>query len=135
MRWFLMASPVLRGGNLVVTEKGIRDGVRQVLIPLWNTWYFFSLYANAANGGEGLEARWRTDFTHVLDRYLLATTRRLVLDVTEQLVTQFADGLRAELQDQEAGRPQDARQAKPVSGLRLVLHALWGSITRPFRRG
>ena len=30
------ASPILRGGNLVVTEEGIRDGVRQVMIPLWN---------------------------------------------------------------------------------------------------
>ena len=45
MRWFLMASPVLRGGNLVVTEEGIREGVRQVMLPLWSTWYFFSLYA------------------------------------------------------------------------------------------
>jgi hypothetical protein len=27
MRWFLMSSPVLRGGNLIVTEQGIRDGV------------------------------------------------------------------------------------------------------------
>ena len=27
MRWFLMASPILRGGNLIVTEQGIRDGV------------------------------------------------------------------------------------------------------------
>ena len=25
----------------------IRDAVRQVLLPLWNVWYFFSLYANA----------------------------------------------------------------------------------------
>ena len=48
MRWFLMSSPILRGGNLIVTEQGIRDSVRQVLIPLWNSWYFFSLYANAA---------------------------------------------------------------------------------------
>ena len=48
MRWFLMSSPILRGGNLIVTEQGIREGVRQVLIPLWNSWYFFSLYANAA---------------------------------------------------------------------------------------
>ena len=50
MRWFLMSSPILRGGNLIVTEQGIRDSVRQVLIPLWNSWYFFSLYANAAGG-------------------------------------------------------------------------------------
>ena len=36
MRWILMASPILRGGNLIVTEQGIREGVRQVLLPLWN---------------------------------------------------------------------------------------------------
>jgi isoleucyl-tRNA synthetase len=68
MRWFLMSSPILRGGNLVVTEQLIRDGVRQVLIPLWNAWYFFTLYANAA----GYEARWSTDSTDDLDRYILA---------------------------------------------------------------
>ena len=51
MRWFLMSSGILRGSNLVVTEEGIREGVRQVLIPLWNSWYFFSLYANAVDGG------------------------------------------------------------------------------------
>ena len=60
MRWFLMSSSILRGGNLVVTEEGIREGVRQVLIPLWNSWYFFSLYANAANGGQGYAAQWST---------------------------------------------------------------------------
>ncbi|WP_153396994.1 isoleucine--tRNA ligase [Ornithinicoccus halotolerans] len=74
MRWFLMGSPILRGGNLVVTEQGIRDGVRQVLIPLWNAWYFFGLYANA----EGYQAHWSTSSTHVLDRYLLAKLRDLV---------------------------------------------------------
>ena len=57
MRWFLMSSPILRGGNLIVTEQAIRDGVRQVLIPLWNAWYFFSLYANVARGGAGYDAR------------------------------------------------------------------------------
>jgi isoleucyl-tRNA synthetase len=85
MRWFLMSSPVLRGGNLIVTEQGIRDGVRQVLIPLWNVWYFFSLYANAAAGGQGYEARRRTDATDVLDRYLLAKAHDLVAEVTARL--------------------------------------------------
>ncbi|ACY22215.1 isoleucyl-tRNA synthetase [Gordonia bronchialis DSM 43247] len=71
MRWFLMASPVLRGGNLVVTERGIREGVRQALLPLWNAYSFLQLYAERP-------ATWRTDSTHVLDRYILAklaTTR------------------------------------------------------------
>ena len=81
MRWFLLASPVLRGGNLVVTEEGIREGVRQVLLPLWSTWYFFTLYA----GAEQVEARWRTDSPHRLDRWVLAATRRLVEDVTTRM--------------------------------------------------
>ncbi len=92
MRWFLMSSPVLRGGNLIVTEEGIREGVRQVLLPLWSTWYFFSLYANASGGAVsggavsgGYEAGWRTDSTDVLDRYLLAKTRDLVEEVTADL--------------------------------------------------
>lgn len=85
MRWFLMSSPILRGGNLVVTEQGIRDGVRQVLIPLWNSWYFFSLYANAANGGKGYEAKWSTASTDVLDRYLLAKLREYVETAQSQL--------------------------------------------------
>jgi isoleucyl-tRNA synthetase len=65
MRWFLMASPILRGGNLIVTEQGIRDGVRQVLLPLWNAYSFLALYAPKVG-------TWRTDSSHVLDRYILA---------------------------------------------------------------
>jgi len=85
MRWFLMSSPILRGGNLVVTEQGIREGVRQVMIPLWNAWYFFSLYANAAQGGAGYEASVRYDSSDVLDRYILAKLRQLVETLTTEL--------------------------------------------------
>lgn len=89
MRWFLMASPILRGGNLVVTEEGIRGEVRQVLLPLWSTWYFFTLYAGAANGGAGLAAQpLRPEDVAglpVMDRYLLARTRALVERTTAQL--------------------------------------------------
>jgi isoleucyl-tRNA synthetase len=81
MRWFLMASPILRGGNLVVTERGIRDAVRQAVLPLWNSWYFLALYANA----EGRDGTFRTDSEHVLDRYILAKTHDLVADVTAEM--------------------------------------------------
>ena len=70
MRWFLMASPILRGGNLIVTEQGIRDGARQVLLPLWNAYSFLALYAPKI--GE-----WRTNSSHLLDRYILAKLARL----------------------------------------------------------
>ncbi|KAF0963690.1 isoleucine--tRNA ligase [Rhodococcus sp. T7] len=79
MRWFLMSSPILRGGNLVVTEQGIREGVRQALLPLWNAWSFLQLYAPTS--GE-----WRTDSTNVLDRYILAKlagTRDVITDALE----------------------------------------------------
>ncbi|WP_432831127.1 isoleucine--tRNA ligase [Dactylosporangium sp. CA-092794] len=81
MRWFLVSSPVLRGGDMPVTETGIRDSVRQVLLPLWNVWYFFSLYANA----DGYTARRRTDSADLLDRYVLAKTGELVATVERQL--------------------------------------------------
>ena len=79
MRWFLMSSSVIRGGNLVVTEEGIRESVRQFLLPLWSTYYFFTLYA-----GDTEPVR-RTDSANVLDRYLLAKTRALVERVTAEL--------------------------------------------------
>ncbi|KAB1949208.1 isoleucine--tRNA ligase [Brevibacterium linens] len=89
MRWFLMASSILRGGNLVVTEQGIRDGVRQVVLPLWNTWQFFATYSNAADGpaGEktGYQAQTRYDSSQVLDRYLLAKTHDLITEFAEAM--------------------------------------------------
>ena len=85
MRWFLMSSPILRGGNLIVTEQGIRDSVRQVLIPLWNSWYFFQLYANAAGEGRGHDASVSTASTDPLDRYLLAKCRDYVDEMTTTL--------------------------------------------------
>jgi isoleucyl-tRNA synthetase len=74
MRWYLMSSPILRGGDFSVTETGMRDTVRQVILPVWNSWYFLSLYANAA----GTTGRVRTDQTNVLDRYVLAKLRGAV---------------------------------------------------------
>lgn len=89
MRWFLMSSPILRGGNLVVTEEGIREGVRQVMLPLWSTYYFFTLYAGAAKGGAGIRGNFVADDAvaglPVMDRYVLAKTAELVTNVTASL--------------------------------------------------
>ncbi len=78
MRWFLMSSSVIRGGNLVVTEEGIREGVRQFLLPYWSTYYFLSLYVGDH------EPAWRTDSNNVLDRYILAKTRDLIETTTRE---------------------------------------------------
>ncbi|HSH61080.1 MAG TPA: isoleucine--tRNA ligase, partial [Acidimicrobiales bacterium] len=74
VRWFLLSSSVLRGQDLVFSRKGVSEAVRQVVNPIWSTWYFFTLYANT----ESYSARWRTDARGVLDRYVLAKARQLV---------------------------------------------------------
>ena len=97
MRWFLMSSPILRGGNLIVTEQGIREGVRQAMLPMWNAYTFLQLYSSKP-------AEWSVDSTDVLDRYILAKLHDLVADVDRSLaaaeiadatdaVRQFADAL------------------------------------------
>ncbi len=81
MRWFLLSSTILRGGNLSVTEQGIREGVRQALLPLWNSYYFFTLYANAAN----YVASPSHSSTQLLDRYILSKTADLIRDLEADL--------------------------------------------------
>jgi isoleucyl-tRNA synthetase len=100
MRWYLLSSPILRGGDSAVDERAIAEASRQVLQPIWNAWHFFTLYANT----DGYRATFRTDATGVLDRYILAKTRELVATVTDRMdvydlygacaaVTAFIDAL------------------------------------------
>ncbi|MDO4899156.1 isoleucine--tRNA ligase [Actinomyces sp.] len=96
MRWFLLSSPVVRGGNLAVTDRAIRDTVRQVMLPVWNTWYFFSLYAAQAGDDDGCYLTDGVDLTdaslfgpkgslNVMDRYVLARVKDLADTVAAQL--------------------------------------------------
>ncbi len=79
MRWYLMSSPILRGGDFSVTEQGIRDAVRQVVLPIWNTYSFFTMYANASDH----QATQITSATDSLDQYILGKLHVLVRDVTQ----------------------------------------------------
>jgi len=83
LRWYLMASPILRGGDLrIATDASdISEVVRLVINPIWNAYAFFTLYANA----DGERGRFRTDATGVLDRYVLAKTRELVERVGDRM--------------------------------------------------
>lgn len=76
----------------MVKSEGIRDTVRHVILPLWNIYYFFALYAGSCNKGAGYQAK-ALDLGDpqvvanlgVMDRYLLARTRNLALNVKELL--------------------------------------------------
>ncbi|MBM3977441.1 MAG: isoleucine--tRNA ligase [Planctomycetes bacterium] len=73
LRWFLLSSPIVRGADLQIDKEGkaIGEVVRLVLNPIWNAYYFFTLYANA----DGLRGRLRADQPGVLDRYILCKLR------------------------------------------------------------
>lgn len=83
LRWFLVSSPVVRGGDLRIDEDGkaIAEAVRLVINPIWNAWYFFALYANT----DEIKAQMRFDSPHLLDRYILAKTHELVESLASDL--------------------------------------------------
>lgn len=85
VRWHLLQGSILRGGNFVVSEEGIREALRQFHLPLWSTWYFFATYANRARGGQPYLAERSTASTDVLDRYILAKLRTTVETATASL--------------------------------------------------
>ncbi len=81
MRWYLLSSAVLRGADIAVDAKGFAESIRSVLLPMWNAFSFFTMYANIdCIAGERI-----TKPHGVLDRYALAKTRELVDAVTERM--------------------------------------------------
>lgn len=102
LRWYLIASPILRGLDLRIDRDGagIAEVVRSVLNPIWNAYHFFTLYANV----DGMRAEMRTDSDELLDKYVLAKAHELVERVTARMdaydiagacaeVTAFVDAL------------------------------------------
>lgn len=70
LRWLMIASPVMRGHDIMVDPDGkfIRDVVRLAIKPVWNAYNFFTLYANA----DGVTAKFAVSSVHVMDRYILS---------------------------------------------------------------
>lgn len=83
LRWFMMASPVMRGQELYIDKEGkfIRDVVRLAIKPIWNAYNFFCLYANA----DGVKAEFKIDSKDILDRYILAKCSQSVEAVAKAL--------------------------------------------------
>ncbi|MDD3669275.1 MAG: isoleucine--tRNA ligase [Alphaproteobacteria bacterium] len=79
LRWFFNASPVVKGGNVAMDLEGkeVQKAARKTLIPMWNAYYFFCLYANA----EGVAAKEIQSSPDMLDTYILAKMRALASGV------------------------------------------------------
>ena len=83
LRWFFSSSPILKGQNLQIDMegKGIADAQRQIITPLWNAFYFFTLYANAEN----IKAKENYSSQNSLDRYALLKTKELIEKIDSNL--------------------------------------------------
>lgn len=82
MRFALMESPVVRAETLKYSERTVEETVRNVLLPLWNTYAFFVTYANASRFES---SRTQAKPVHDLDKWILAEIQDLTNRMTEEL--------------------------------------------------
>ncbi|OPZ77935.1 MAG: Isoleucine--tRNA ligase [Alphaproteobacteria bacterium ADurb.Bin438] len=71
----MVSSPILRGGNLSIDKEGkeIQKSTRKAILPLWNAYYFFTIYANA----DEVKAKEISCSSDVLDMYILSKLKEL----------------------------------------------------------
>ena len=85
IRLFLMHSPAVKADDLKYSDDGVRDVLKGILIPLWNSYSFFVTYANIDNVKGTGKAFENSLPSNPLDRWILSITQKLVKDVTEAL--------------------------------------------------
>ena len=78
MRFYLLNSPVVEAQDFRFSETWVEEVVKKVILPLWNTYYFFTTYANIDN----FEPKWLTKTENILDKWLLSELNELTLEVT-----------------------------------------------------
>ncbi len=82
VRFSLMSSPAVRGEDLRFSEQLVGETVRNVLLPLWNTYSFFVTYANAC-AFEPVQNRKHS--SHPLDIWIRTEVQDLVNRMTNEL--------------------------------------------------
>jgi isoleucyl-tRNA synthetase len=70
LRFLMLSGSIVCGGNLLLDKEGnsIRDVLRNVIKPIWNSYHFFTMYANA----DGIKAEICKDYKNTLDRYMIS---------------------------------------------------------------
>ena len=82
LRLFLIHSSVVKADDLRYSDEGVRDVLKSIIIPLWNSYSFFVTYANIDKvqpNGKGFDNKLPSN---PLDAWLLSITQKLVKDVT-----------------------------------------------------
>ena len=83
LRLYLLNSPALKAEEMRLTETGIRQSLRDVIIPLWNAYSFFVTYAGVDRWSPA-EAR-DPGVANLLDRWILSELQTLVHDINAEM--------------------------------------------------
>jgi len=82
LRLFLMNSAVVHGEGLKYSDEGVKDVLKSIIIPLWNSYSFFVTYANIDKVAPE-EAPENPE--NPLDSWILSESSHLIEQVTAQL--------------------------------------------------
>ena len=83
LRLYMIYSPVVHAENLRFSESGVKQILRDLLIPWWNAYSFFVTYANV--DGIHDDKVLKPESSNVLDRWIVSSLESLVNDVTEAM--------------------------------------------------
>jgi len=84
IRLYLINSPVVRAEPLAFKKEGVKEIVRDVLLPLWNVMKFF-LQNYLRFKREGHEMPKELHPTNTMDRWILASSNHLIQYVVEEM--------------------------------------------------
>ena len=87
LRLFLLNSQVVKAEDLKFSDDGVRDVLKNILIPFWNSYSFFVTYANI-DGFEAKAEMSEADFqalTNPLDLWVISVVEKLIFDVSNAL--------------------------------------------------
>ena len=86
LRAYLINSPVVRGEPLKFSEDGVQLVTRNVILPLWNSFTFFSNYANADEiTMEELSKADPVENRPLMDQWIISTLQSLIKTVNEKM--------------------------------------------------
>lgn len=86
LRFYLMNSPVVRAEPLRFSEKGVEEVVRKILLPIWNSYYFFVTYANIDEFKPGKNLLNSVPrFENKLDRWIVSELEKLLQELTGEM--------------------------------------------------
>lgn len=80
IRLYLIYSPVVKAESLKFSENGVKQLMRDLLIPWWNAYSFFVTYANVDGFHDKEVVKPESD--NVLDRWIVSSMETLINDVT-----------------------------------------------------